>query len=154
MLDKVTPKNFKDIVGTKASLTIMDGPDIELTVEEVHEVKLKKDDARPSECRKNPFTVILSGPQAYQAPDGCYDLTFEKVGLLEGLYVDNKADNPESEDFNAEAMKKAAEAVKKAAAAKKKAPAKAKKQADDATKVENEQDTQPRPVVLYEINFG
>ncbi|MFC4348625.1 DUF6916 family protein [Kordiimonas lipolytica] len=148
MLDKVTSKNFKDLIGSKVTLTIMDGPDIELTVEEVHEAKLKKDDARPSDCRKKPFSVVLSGPESYQAPDGCYDLTLEKVGVLEGLYVDNKADNPESDDFNTEAMKKAA------AIAKKKAPAKAKKKADDATVVENEQDTQSRPVVLYEINFG
>jgi len=148
MLDKVTSKNFKDLIGSKVTLTIMDGPDIELTVEEVHEAKLKKDEERPEGCRKKPFSVVLSGPESYQAPDGCYDLTLDKVGLLEGLYVDNKSDNPESEDFNTEAMKKAA------VAAKKKAPAKAKKKADDATKVENEQDTQPRPVVLYEINFG
>ena len=141
MLDKVTSKNFKDLIGSKVTLTIMDGPDIELTVEEVHEAKLKKDDVRPAGCRKKPFSVILSGPESYQAPDGCYDLTLDKVGVLEGLYVDNKSDNPESEDFNTEAMKKAA------VVAKKKAPAKAKKQADDATKVENEQDTQPRHFV-------
>ncbi|WP_286829540.1 MULTISPECIES: DUF6916 family protein [Kordiimonas] len=148
MLDKVTSKNFKDIIGSKVTLTIMDGPDIDLTVEEVHEVKIKKDDERPAGCRKKPFTVILSGPESYQAPDGCYNLAVDKVGVLEGLYVDNKADNPESEDFNTEAMKKAA------AAAKKKAPAKAKKKADDVTVVDTEQETQPSPVVLYEINFG
>lgn len=152
MLDKITPKSFKDIVGTKVTLTIMDGPDIELTVEEVHEIKLKADDQRPATCRKNPFSVILSGPESYQAPDGSYTLTFEKIGTLEGLYIDNKADNPESEDFNAEAMKKAAAAVKK-----KKAPAKAKakKEADDPTTVVTEQDSaKPSPVVLYELNFG
>jgi hypothetical protein len=146
MLDKITPKNFKDIVGTKVTMTIMDGPDIELTVEEVHEVKLKKGDDRPANCRKNPFTVILSGPESYQAPDGSYSLTFEKVGILEGLYVDNKADNPESESFNTEAMKKAA------ATARKKAPAKGKAKKADAP--EATEATQPGPVVLYEIKFG
>ncbi|WP_417456235.1 DUF6916 family protein [Kordiimonas sp.] len=147
MLDKVTSKNFKDIVGTKATITIMDGPDIELTVQAVHEIKLTKDDERPDSCRKKPFSVVLSGTESHQAPDGSYDVTFEKIGLLEHVYVDNKSDNPESKDFNTKAAKEAAEAIK---AAKKAAAAGKKADSDDDAAPPSE----PEPSVLYEINFG
>ncbi|WP_417459537.1 DUF6916 family protein [Kordiimonas sp.] len=147
MLDKVTSKNFKDIVGTNAVLTIMDGPDVTLKVEEVLEIKVGKDDDRPGECRKKPFTVILSGPKGHQARDGCYAVSFEKIGLLEGVFVDNRSDNPETEDFNTEQ-------AQKAAAAKKKAPAKAKKKTAESAGDDVAHAAQPEAVVLYEINFG
>lgn len=152
MLDKVTSKNFKDIEGTKAVLTIMDGPDVELTVREVHEIKVGKDEERPADCRKNPFTVVLSGPEGYQAPDGCYDINFEKIGLLAGVFIDNRSDNPETGDFNTGQAQKAAAEVKK------KAKALAQKKASPKAKVTAAEDTPPlappEPVVLYEITFG
>jgi len=152
MLDKVTSKNIRDIAGTKAVLTIMDGPDVELTVQDVLEIKVGKDEERPSDCRKAPFTVILSGPESYQAPDGSYDISFEKIGVIEGVYVDNRSDNPESNDFNVEQAQKAAAEVKKKAMAqaKKKAAPKAKAKAAENTSPP----APPEPVVLYEINFG
>lgn len=155
MLDKVTSKNFKDILGTKAVLTIMDGPDVELTVKEVIEVKVGKNEERPAECRKKPFSVVLSGPESYQAPDGLYDISFEKIGVICGVYVDNRADNPESADFNTEqADKAAAEAKKKVRAqAMRSAKAKAADAAED-TSPDTEPEAAPVPVVLYEIAFG
>lgn len=147
MLDKVKPKQFKDIVGTKATLTVMDGPDVELTVEEVIKMSVKDDGDRPADVRKDPFTVILSGPSHHQAPDGNYAVGFEKIGVLEGLFVDNKADIPECEKFN--------EAKAKEATA---APAE-----DDDSGEAAEGDeaaptaaapAEPEQSVLYEIVFG
>lgn len=110
MLDKVKAKDFKSIIGTKVTLTVMDGPDIELRVEEVLLHTLKDSDQRPKGCRQKPFTVVLSGPAHHQAEDGVYDLTFEEVGVVENLFVDNKSGTPECEDYNAEQVKRATEA--------------------------------------------
>lgn len=144
MLDKVKPKSFKDIVGSTVVLTIMDGPDIELTVEDVIQLDVKKDEGeRPKEARKDPFTVVLSGPEAYQTEDGIYDLTFDKVGLLEGVFVDNKSDIPQCSHFNEAQQAKADEAVKKSKKAK------AGEANGDAESL-----AQSEPRVLYEITFG
>lgn len=148
MLDKVTAKNFKDIVGTEAAVTIMDGPDVPLTVEEVIVTKLSKDDDRPGDVRKQPFTVVLSGPESNQAEDGTYDVSFEKIGVLEGVYVDNKSDIPETEDFN----KAEAEKVKKPA--KKTKASKAKKAEAEEAAPGAAPPPEPEPKVLYEICFG
>lgn len=116
MLDTLKAKDFKDIVGTKASLLVMDGPDIELTVEDVLVHDLKKDESeRPETCRKEPFTVVLSGPSHHQAVDGIYELTFEKIGIVDGVFVDNKSDSPESDTYNNEQAKAATEAFAEAA---------------------------------------
>ncbi len=150
MLDKVAAKKFQNIVGTKAVLTIMDGPDIELTIEEVIATNCKKDDEeRPTDCRKDPFSVILSGPVSNQAPDGTYNIKFEKIGILEMLYVDNKSDNPETEKFNQDAAKEAH--------GKRKMKAKSKSDSKD-----NDKEIapgampplEPEEGVLYEIIFG
>lgn len=154
MLDKVKPKNFKDIVGSTAVLTIMDGPDIDLTVEDVIEPDIKKDEGeRPKEARKDPFTLVLSGPEAHQAKDGMYDLTFDKVGLLESVFVDNKSDIPECAQFNEALQEKAAKAVA-AAKAKKSKKAKTEKAKAEEASADAELPTEPEPRVLYEITFG
>lgn len=137
MLDKVTFKKFEKIVGSQAVLTVLDGPDINLTVEEVHTNTLKDDDDRPEDCRKDPFSVLLSGPVSNQAPDGTYAVSFDTIGVLEGLYVDNKADNPECEKFNT--AKEAGDAP--VAEAEKLAPGAAPP-------------PEPEKSVLYEIVFG
>lgn len=147
MLDKVKLKQFKEIVGTKAVLTVMDGPDVELTVEEVIEQEIKDDDDRPKDVRSDPFTVVLSGPESHQAPDGSYAVTFEKVGVLVELFVDNKADTPECEQFNEAKAKEAAEALVDDA------------DADEAPREEGaaaaeEPPVEPEKSVLYEIVFG
>lgn len=96
MLDKITIDSFKDIEGTEAHIVIMDGPNITVKVEKIVPGKCRHEDM-PDNCRKDPFTVLMSGPGLNQAPDGTYDVDFEKIGLLKGLYIDNKADNPEGE---------------------------------------------------------
>ncbi len=108
MLDKLTAKGCKAIIGTDASVTVMDGPDVTLKVHEVIEFSTKKDEeGRPDTCRKDPFTLVLSGPLSMQVQDGIYDLTLHEIGLLEGVFIDNKSDTPESDTYNNEQKKDA-----------------------------------------------
>ncbi|WP_417451397.1 DUF6916 family protein [Kordiimonas sp.] len=100
MLDKITIEKFKDLTGTTVAVTVMDGPNVSLTLEDVKELKTGKKEGRPDTCRKKPFTLILSGAKSHQAPDGIYDISFEKIGVVESVYIDNKSDNPESRAFN------------------------------------------------------
>lgn len=149
MLDKLTAKDFQDIVGTKASLLVMDGPDIDLTVEDVLLHELKDESERPANCRKVPFTVVLSGSTHYQAEDGIYDLTFEKIGIVEGVFVDNKSDAPESETYNNEQIKKAAEAFEKEAT-----DAAGSDEGQGAQPVQQGEGFTPQDRILYDVVFG
>lgn len=94
MLDKITIDSFKDIEGTEAQIVIMDGPNITVKVEKIVAGKCRGEDM-PDTCRKVPFTVLMSGPGVNQAPDGTYDVDFQKIGLMKGVYIDNKSDDAE-----------------------------------------------------------
>ncbi|WP_262690044.1 DUF6916 family protein [Kordiimonas aestuarii] len=135
MLEKITAKSFEGLIGTEAEIIVMDGPNLILKVEEIHTRDAKKDDARPKDCRADPFTLTLSGPAGYQVPDGIYEITFEKVGSLPGIYIDNKADNPECEGLSKAVHKAAASAIADAEAA-------------------GEEVSAPDDRVLYEITLG
>ena len=93
MLDKLTPKKFEKLTGSPVRLIILDGPSVELTLKEVIAHKPPKDEEeRPGDCRSTPFTVVLSGDEDYQAPDGTYSVDFGELGMIDDLFVDNKSD--------------------------------------------------------------
>ncbi|WP_020398401.1 DUF6916 family protein [Kordiimonas gwangyangensis] len=94
MLDKLTPDSFKGILGSDVTVTVTNGPDLVLTLEAVNVAVQKEGCCPPEGCRAAAFTLTLSGPDFHQVPDGIYDLNFEKVGVLTGIYLDNKANAP------------------------------------------------------------
>jgi hypothetical protein len=97
-LREITAEKFQSLIGTKAVLAIDNDKTIELSVTKVFDQTLPADDARPNNVKKDPFIIQLSGAHSDQASDGTYAISFEEVGTLE-LFVDNKSDDPDSEDF-------------------------------------------------------
>ncbi|UTW57844.1 hypothetical protein KFE96_13525 [Kordiimonas sp. SCSIO 12603] len=89
MLGKVSKDDFQEIIGTETVVTVLDGPDLALTLEHIIE-HTKPEVALPEGCRAEPFTLILKGPVDHQVPDGVYDITFDRIGLIESTYLDNK----------------------------------------------------------------
>lgn len=104
MLDRLSKNNFQELISSKTIVTVLDGPDLTLTLDQLIEHAKPKGNL-PEGCRMEPFSLILKGPSSHQVPDGTYDITFEKLGLIEGIYLDNKygeADAPVAGDEDAE----------------------------------------------------
>lgn len=97
MLDKLTPDSFKGIVGSDVTVTITNGPDVVLTLDAVNVAPKKEGYCPPEGCRADIFTLALSGPEYHQVPDGTYDLNFGELGVLEGIYLDNKSNTPDGD---------------------------------------------------------
>ncbi|MCJ9429437.1 DUF6916 family protein [Kordiimonas marina] len=98
MLDQLSVDKFEKLVGSDVKVTVMTGPNLTLTLDGVRKGDFKCD-CMPEGCRAQSFTLTLSGPANYQVKDGTYDLSFDTLGAVPGVYMDNKGTpKPEPEE--------------------------------------------------------
>ena len=89
MHDKLSADQFKKLIDTDVKVIVMNGPNLTLKLEDINEGDFKCD-AMPEGCRAKPFSLALTGPGHYQVADGVYDLTFEKLGTMSGIFLAKK----------------------------------------------------------------
>ncbi|MFC1750244.1 DUF6916 family protein [Pseudomonadota bacterium] len=73
MLDTLSADQFNALIGTKFTVVVVNGPDIEITLEQVKEKPEAKDQTKGEDVR-TPFALFFKGDATFGFELGTYDL--------------------------------------------------------------------------------
>lgn len=100
MLDTLSANDFTGLVGDNFTLVIMNGPDIEITLEQVKE---KPESANPEAGNdvRTPFSLFFKGDACHAVEGGSFDLRHDKFpGDVRGVNV-NRVLPPDADNQSA-----------------------------------------------------
>lgn len=85
MLDRLTKEAFSGLVGETFAIYLAPSAIVETTLVEVN--ALGAPAGGPEQVRKEPFSIILRGPQQPPLAQGMYHVEQDQLGSLEGLFL-------------------------------------------------------------------
>lgn len=100
MLDKLSAGDFTGLIGEGFTVVIMNGPDIEMTLEQVKE---KPESANPEagDDERTPFSLFFKGDAGYGVDSGIFDLRHAKFpGDIQGVNI-NRVLPPDADNQSA-----------------------------------------------------